>query len=56
MTCHHSNANFSTLSASEWRLILVALEAYQHHTTYRDLYGKAVLLAKAAGQEVRPNR
>lgn len=53
MTRRHSIASPSTLTASEWELILVALEAYQHHTAYRDLHGKVARLAKAEGAPSR---
>ena len=45
----HSHARPSTLTATDWELILAALDAYQHHAAYRDLHGKVARLAQAAG-------
>lgn len=52
MTRRHRNISPPALTATEWGLILRVLGAYQHHAACRDLHGKVVLRAKAAGGPV----
>ena len=49
MTRRDDPARMPDLTAKEWGLILMALNAYQHHAAYRALHEKIAPVAKTAG-------
>jgi len=49
MTSPNSTAPASSLTVTEWELLLEAIHAYRHNPEYRTLHAKLSLLAKASG-------
>ena len=48
MTIRTRRASNPTLTASELEMIMTALDAYQHHTAFRDLRDKLAIAADMA--------
>ena len=48
MTIRTIRASNLALTASEWEMIMTALDAYQHHSAFRDLRDKLAATAGAS--------
>lgn len=48
MTIRATRASNLTMTASEWERIMTALDAYQHHSAFRDLRDKLAMTAGAS--------
>ncbi|MBB1493167.1 hypothetical protein H5395_17020 [Paracoccus sp. MC1854] len=49
MTRPDSTAPASSLTVTEWKLLLEAIHLYRHNPEYRTLHDKLSLLARASG-------